>query len=51
LSHSDEEKRLKVIVLRARNLVSKDANGFSDPFVKIYLLPGREYALSHLVFF
>ena len=26
----------------------KDANGFSDPFVKICLLPGREYKILFL---
>jgi len=29
-------------------LPPKDANGFSDPFVKICLLPGREYKILFL---
>ncbi|XP_020840123.2 protein piccolo-like [Phascolarctos cinereus] len=32
---------LIVHVLQARNLVPRDNNGYSDPFVKVYLLPGR----------
>ncbi|XP_041059081.1 protein piccolo-like, partial [Carcharodon carcharias] len=32
---------LIVHVLQARNLASRDNNGYSDPFVKVYLLPGR----------
>jgi len=43
LSHNSDEQQLVVNVLRARNLIAMDSNGFSDPFVKICLLPGREY--------
>ncbi|XP_052007863.1 protein piccolo [Xyrauchen texanus] len=32
---------LIVHVLQARNLVPRENNGYSDPFVKVYLLPGR----------
>ncbi|KAJ8269008.1 hypothetical protein COCON_G00116150 [Conger conger] len=32
---------LIVHVLQARNLPPRDNNGYSDPFVKVYLLPGR----------
>ncbi|RXM30054.1 Protein piccolo [Acipenser ruthenus] len=32
---------LIVHVLQARNLAPRDNNGYSDPFVKVYLLPGR----------
>uniref|UniRef100_A0A4W4F8X1 Protein piccolo n=1 Tax=Electrophorus electricus TaxID=8005 RepID=A0A4W4F8X1_ELEEL len=32
---------LIVHVLQARNLSPRDNNGYSDPFVKVYLLPGR----------
>ncbi|KAM9753928.1 uncharacterized protein pclob isoform 7-T7 [Menidia menidia] len=32
---------LIVHVLQARNLVPRDNDGYSDPFVKVYLLPGR----------
>uniref|UniRef100_H3DPE6 Protein piccolo n=1 Tax=Tetraodon nigroviridis TaxID=99883 RepID=H3DPE6_TETNG len=32
---------LIVHVLQARNLASRDNDSYSDPFVKVYLLPGR----------
>uniref|UniRef100_A0ACB8FS05 Uncharacterized protein n=1 Tax=Sphaerodactylus townsendi TaxID=933632 RepID=A0ACB8FS05_9SAUR len=32
---------LIIHVLQARNLSPRDNNGYSDPFVKVYLLPGR----------
>ncbi|XP_053575139.1 protein piccolo [Bombina bombina] len=32
---------LIIHILQARNLVARDNNGYSDPFVKVYLLPGR----------
>ncbi|KAM8974113.1 protein piccolo isoform 2-T2 [Pelodytes ibericus] len=32
---------LIIHILQARNLVPRDNNGYSDPFVKVYLLPGR----------
>ncbi|XP_057204608.1 protein piccolo-like isoform X2 [Triplophysa rosa] len=32
---------LIVHVLQARNLAPRENNGYSDPFVKVYLLPGR----------
>lgn len=32
---------LIVHVLQARNLAPRDHDGYSDPFVKVYLLPGR----------
>lgn len=40
LSHSTEQ--LVVKILKALDLPAKDANGFSDPYVKIYLLPDRK---------
>lgn len=36
---------LIVHVLQARNLAQRDNDGYSDPFVKVYLLPGRGWAL------
>ncbi|XP_045927914.1 protein piccolo [Micropterus dolomieu] len=40
--HYDKQLgNLIVHVLQARNLVQRDNNGYSDPFVKVYLLPGR----------
>ncbi|XP_037551622.1 protein piccolo isoform X3 [Nematolebias whitei] len=40
--HYDKQLgNLIVHVLQARNLAPRDINGFSDPFVKVYLLPGR----------
>lgn len=40
--HYDKQLgNLIVHVLQARNLTPRDNNGYSDPFVKVYLLPGR----------
>ncbi|XP_034019322.1 protein piccolo isoform X2 [Thalassophryne amazonica] len=40
--HYDKQLgNLIVHVLQARNLSPLDNNGYSDPFVKVYLLPGR----------
>ncbi|XP_066484948.1 synaptotagmin-3 [Tiliqua scincoides] len=35
-------EQLVVRILRALDLAAKDANGFSDPYVKMYLLPDRK---------
>ncbi|MBN3322862.1 PCLO protein, partial [Atractosteus spatula] len=32
-------------VLQARNLAPRDNNGYSDPFVRVYLLPGRSQVM------
>ncbi|XP_068611334.1 protein piccolo [Brachionichthys hirsutus] len=40
--HYDKQLgNLIVHVLQARNLAPRDNSGYSDPFVKVYLLPGR----------
>ncbi|UJR21205.1 hypothetical protein I4U23_024302 [Adineta vaga] len=42
IGHDNEREQLVVRIIQAKNLIPKDTNGFSDPFVKIYLLPGRD---------
>lgn len=42
MKHDNDEQQIVVTIVRARNLIARDANGFSDPYVKCYLLPGRE---------
>lgn len=42
MEHNSEREQLVVKIIRAKNLLAKDTNGFSDPFVKVYLLPGRD---------
>ncbi|CAF0805068.1 unnamed protein product [Didymodactylos carnosus] len=42
ITHNKEDEQLVIKILRAKNLIAKDTNGFSDPFVKVYLLPGRD---------
>ncbi|KAG8439985.1 hypothetical protein GDO86_005960 [Hymenochirus boettgeri] len=36
---------LIIHILQARNLAPRDNNGYSDPFVKVYLLPGRSQVM------
>ncbi|KAK3733852.1 hypothetical protein RRG08_031793 [Elysia crispata] len=41
ISHDDFDNTLNIHVIQARNLRPRDLNGLSDPFVKLYMLPGR----------
>ncbi|XP_051976578.1 protein piccolo-like [Xyrauchen texanus] len=41
INYDKQLGNLIVHVLQARNLTPRDNNGYSDPFVKVYLLPGR----------
>ncbi|NWX01255.1 PCLO protein, partial [Caloenas nicobarica] len=43
---------LIIHILQARNLAPRDNNGYSDPFVKVYLLPGRgkKQKISNVMF-
>ncbi|XP_071081619.1 uncharacterized protein [Haliotis cracherodii] len=41
ISQDDFDNTLNVHVIQSRNLRPRDINGLSDPFVKVYLLPGR----------
>ncbi|XP_072922578.1 protein piccolo isoform X2 [Hemitrygon akajei] len=41
MNYDKQVGNLIVHVLQARDLAPRDNNGYSDPFVKVYLLPGR----------
>ncbi|NXK73199.1 PCLO protein, partial [Amazona guildingii] len=41
INHDKHLGNLIIHILQARNLAPRDNNGYSDPFVKVYLLPGR----------
>ena len=41
INYDKKMGNLIVHVLQARNLAPRDNNAYSDPFVKVYLLPGR----------
>ncbi len=41
LGYDDYDGTLNVVVLSARGLQAKDKNGYSDPFARVQLLPGR----------
>ncbi|CAF4414696.1 unnamed protein product [Rotaria socialis] len=42
IGHNSEREQLVIRIVKAKNLLAKDTNGYSDPFVKVYLLPGRD---------
>ncbi|KAL7675626.1 hypothetical protein ACOME3_001892 [Neoechinorhynchus agilis] len=42
LTHCIKEQELHVKIVQAKGLLPRDSNGLSDPYVKLYLLPGRE---------
>ncbi|XP_049329265.1 protein piccolo isoform X6 [Astyanax mexicanus] len=45
INYDKQLGNLIVHVLQARNLSPRDNNGYSDPFVKVYLLPGRSQVM------
>ncbi|NXI69172.1 PCLO protein, partial [Anseranas semipalmata] len=50
ISYDKHLGNLIIHILQARNLAPRDNNGYSDPFVKVYLLPGRGRAKTSVTF-
>jgi hypothetical protein len=44
LVYDDHDATLNVHIIQARGLRAKDVNGFSDPYVKVYMLPGKKFS-------
>uniref|UniRef100_A0A9J2Q8X3 C2 domain-containing protein n=1 Tax=Ascaris lumbricoides TaxID=6252 RepID=A0A9J2Q8X3_ASCLU len=44
LLYLPDESQLHIRLIRAKNLKAMDKNGFSDPYVKFYLIPGAAKA-------
>uniref|UniRef100_A0A915BJC1 Rabphilin-1 n=1 Tax=Parascaris univalens TaxID=6257 RepID=A0A915BJC1_PARUN len=44
LLYLSDESQLRIRLIRAKNLKAMDKNGFSDPYVKFYLIPGAAKA-------